>query len=57
MQFGEKKKMSGGDHLKRSELDLFKDFYQEVMGLEIEPESAKAFEQTVAALRQDEREA
>ena len=57
MQLGEKKKMSGGDHLKRSEVDLFKDFYQEVMGLEIEPESAKAFEQTVAAIRQDEREA
>ncbi len=57
MQLGEKKKMSGRDHLKRSELDLFKDFHLEVTGLEMEPGAAVAFEQTVDAIRRVEREA
>lgn len=57
MQIGEEKQRSGGDYLKRSELDLFRDFHQEVTGLDIEPESASAFEQTVEAIRRMAREA
>ena len=56
MQMGEEKQRSGSDYLKRSELDLFKDFYLEVTGLEMESDSVTAFEHTVEEIRRAERE-
>lgn len=54
---GEERARSGGDYLKRSEVDLYRDFHQEVTGLELEKDAAKAFEDTVSQLREVEREA
>jgi hypothetical protein len=57
MLMGEEKQRSGGDFLKRDEVDLFKDFHQEVTGLELEAESESSFSEALAEIRAAEREA
>jgi exonuclease SbcD len=57
MLIGEEKQRSGGDFLKRDEVDLFKDFHQEVTGLELEAESESSFAATLTEIRAADREA
>ena len=57
MLMGEEKQRSGGDFLKRDEVDLFKDFHQEVTGLELEAESESSFAAALTEIRAAEREA
>ena len=57
MLVGEERQRSGGEFLKRDEVDLFKDFHEEVTGLELEKEAELSFTATVAEIRAAEREA
>ena len=57
MLMGEERQRSGGDFLKRDEVDLFKDFHQEVTGLELENEAESSFSDALAEVRAADREA
>lgn len=52
LQSGQSAELKGGDHLKRSEVDLYKDFYQEVTGNELIDGGEELFNEVVAALLQ-----
>lgn len=53
---GEERHRSGGDFLKRDEVDLFKDFYEEVTGVVLEKNAESSFAATVKDIRDAERE-
>ena len=50
LQVGQSAELKGGDHLKRSELDLYKDFYQEVTDNELIEGGEQVFNEVVASL-------
>ena len=56
MLMGEEKHRSGGDFLKRNEVDLFKDFHEEVTGLELGKKAESSFNATLKEIRAAERE-
>ena len=56
LQVGQTAELKGGDHLKRSEIDLYKDFYEEVTGNELIEGGEKVFDDVMQSLRNSERE-
>jgi exonuclease SbcD len=56
LQMGQTAELKGGDHLKRSEIDLYKDFYEEVTGNELIEGGEKVFDDVMQSLRNSERE-
>jgi exonuclease SbcD len=57
MLMGEEKHRSGGDFLKRDEVDLFKDFHEEVTGLALGKKAESSFSKALEEIRAAEREA
>jgi exonuclease SbcD len=56
LQAGRPAELSGRDHLKRSELELFKAFHEEVTGSDLIHGGEQAFLEVVESLRKAERE-
>lgn len=56
LQAGESAELKGGDHLKRKEVDLYKDFYKEVTGNELIEGGEKVFQEVMQSLRRAEQE-
>jgi exonuclease SbcD len=56
LQAGQSAELKGGDHLQRKEIDLYKDFYEEVTGNELMEGGEKIFHDVMESLRHSERE-
>lgn len=56
MFLGEERQRSGGDFLKRDEVDLFREFHEEVTGTVLEKKAESSFAATVNDVRDAERE-